>query len=110
MPPSSPDANYGLDSLQTAIWNRSDLDQALEDATRRHVGALVITPNPLFVTNLKHIADFAEHNRLPSIFHLREFAAVGGLVSYGVDRSDMSAFTETLGGQADLFGGAHLTG
>jgi putative tryptophan/tyrosine transport system substrate-binding protein len=25
---------------------------------------------------------------LPSIFHLREFADSGGLVSYGIDRSD----------------------
>jgi putative ABC transport system substrate-binding protein len=46
-------------------------------------------PNPVFVTNLKSIADFAIQNRLPSMFHLREFVDVGGLVSYGVDRSDL---------------------
>ena len=53
------------------------------------MGALVIMPNPVFVTNLKRIADFAARSRLPSIFHLREFAEAGGLVSYGVDRSDL---------------------
>ena len=66
-----------------------DLDKALDEAARTRVGALVIMPNPVFVTNLQRIADFAAQNRLPSIFHLREFAEAGGLVSYGVDRSDL---------------------
>jgi len=26
---------------------------------------------------------------MPSLFHLREYAEAGGLVSYGVDRSDL---------------------
>ena len=46
-------------------------------------------PNPVFVTNLKKIADFALQNQWPSMFHLREFADDGGLVAYGVDRSDL---------------------
>ena len=46
-------------------------------------------PNPVFVTNLKSIAHFALRNKLPAIFHLREFAQAGGLVSYGVDRLDL---------------------
>jgi putative ABC transport system substrate-binding protein len=46
-------------------------------------------PDPVFVTNLKRIADLAARSRLPSIFHLREFADSGGLVAYGPDRSDM---------------------
>jgi putative ABC transport system substrate-binding protein len=39
--------------------------------------------------NLKQIAEFALQNRLPASFHLREFAESGGLLSYGVDRSDL---------------------
>ena len=53
------------------------------------VGALAIMPNPVFATNLNQIADFALQNKLPSMFHLREFANDGGLLSYGVDRSDL---------------------
>jgi len=30
-------------------------------------------------------------DRLPSIFHLREFADAGGLITYGPDRSDFEA-------------------
>jgi putative tryptophan/tyrosine transport system substrate-binding protein len=46
-------------------------------------------PAPVLFENHTLIADFAAQNRLPSTFHLREFAAVGGLLSYGVDRSDL---------------------
>src|SRR5438034_4913574 len=71
------------------VRNSSDFDRAFEDTTRARVGALAIMPAPVFVVNLKRIADFAVKSRLPSIFHVAEFVDSGGLVSYGADRSDM---------------------
>ena len=46
-------------------------------------------PDPVFVTNLKVIADFAVRSHLPSIFHLSAFVDSGGLLAYGPDRSDL---------------------
>jgi putative ABC transport system substrate-binding protein len=66
-----------------------DLNKAFQQAAKARMDALAIMPDPVFVTNLKRIADFAIQNRLPSMFHLREFADVGGLMSYGVDRTDL---------------------
>jgi putative ABC transport system substrate-binding protein len=66
-----------------------DFDKAFEDATRARAGALAIMPNPVFAGNLKRIADLAAKSRLPSIFHLREFADAGGLMAYGPDRADL---------------------
>jgi ABC-type uncharacterized transport system substrate-binding protein len=71
------------------VRSTGDLDRALGEMARTHPGALAIMPNPVFVTSLKQIANVAAQNRVPSIFHLREFADVGGLMSYGVDRSDL---------------------
>ena len=76
-----------LHSLE--VRSSNDFDKAFEDATRARAGALAIMPDPVFVTNLKRIADLAAKSRLPSIFHLRKFADSGGLVAYGVDRSDL---------------------
>jgi putative ABC transport system substrate-binding protein len=84
-----PARELGIAVHSLLVRSPGDLDQALDQAVGTRVGALVIMPNPVFVTNLKRIADFATRNRLPSIFHLREFAQAGGLVSYGVDRSDL---------------------
>ncbi len=50
---------------------------------------MAILPDPLFAGHLKRIADLAVQSRLPSIFHLKEFADAGGLVAYGPDRSAM---------------------
>src|SRR5262249_20855678 len=71
------------------VHSTRDLDMALRDAVSARVNALAIMPNPVFVVSLRQIADFALEKRLPSMFHLREFADVGGLMSYGVDRNDL---------------------
>ncbi len=76
-----------LHSLE--VRNNQDLDNALRETTKAHADALAIMPNPVFVINMKLIADFAIQNRLPSMFHLREYTKVGGLLSYGVDRTDL---------------------
>jgi putative ABC transport system substrate-binding protein len=78
-----------IDAHSFDVHNNDELGKALQDSIKLRADALAIMPNPVFVTNLKQIADFALQNRLPSMFHLREYAKVGGLVSYGVDRNDL---------------------
>ena len=84
-----PARELGVKLHSLEVRSSNDFDKAFEDATRAGAGALVIMPDPLFVTNLKRIADLAATSRLPSIFHLTEFVDSGGLVAYGPDRSDM---------------------
>jgi putative ABC transport system substrate-binding protein len=79
----------GIEFHSLEVRSTDDLDKALNEAARSRVGALVIMPAPVLFENLKLIADFAMQTLLPSTFHLREFADVGGLISYGVDRSDL---------------------
>src|ERR1700694_693480 len=83
-----PARELGLQLHSLEVRNSHDFDEAFGDATRARAGALIITPDPLFATNVKRLAELAARSRLPSIFHLREFADSGGLVSYGIDRSD----------------------
>jgi putative ABC transport system substrate-binding protein len=66
-----------------------DFDRVFEDAAKARVGAVVITPDVLYATNIKRLADMAAYYRLPTIYHLRELADAGGLVTYGADRSDL---------------------
>jgi ABC-type uncharacterized transport system substrate-binding protein len=63
-------------------------ENAFHDAIAARTDALIIMPDPLFAGNLKRIADLAVKNHLPSTFHLKEYADQGGLVAYGVDRTD----------------------
>jgi len=84
-----PARELGLQLHSMEVRSASDFDKAFEDATRARAGALAVMPDPLFGGNLKRIADLAAKNRLPSIYHISEFADSGGLVTYGPDRSDM---------------------
>jgi putative ABC transport system substrate-binding protein len=76
-----------LHSMEARSGN--DFDKAFEEAAAGRAGAVAIMPDPLFAGNVRRIADLAAKSRLPSIFHLREFADAGGLLAYGVDRSAM---------------------
>jgi putative ABC transport system substrate-binding protein len=47
--------------------------------------ALVIGADPLLLNQRDHLIVLAARDRLPTIYSQREFAAIGGLISYGVD-------------------------
>ena len=83
-----PARELGVKLHSLEVQSLNDFDKAFEDATRARAGALSIMPDQLFAGNLKRIADLAVKSRLPSIFHLSEFADSGGLVAYGPDRPD----------------------
>lgn len=60
-----------------------DLDAALASFVTQRVGAFLVTASPFFDTRRDRIIAFAAQNRLPAIYHFREYALAGGLISYG---------------------------
>jgi len=60
-----------------------DLDVAFESLTLRQAGALVVGVDAFFIARSKTIAALTLRHAIPAIFQNREFAAAGGLVSYG---------------------------
>jgi putative ABC transport system substrate-binding protein len=84
-----PARELGIQLHSLEVRSPNDFDKAFEDATRARAGALAVMPGPLFITNLKRIAELAEKRHLPSIAHVTEFVDSGGLVAYGPDRSDL---------------------
>jgi putative ABC transport system substrate-binding protein len=51
-------------------------------------GALVISPDPFFVTQSEQLASLALRQAMPAIFQYRPFVAAGGLASYGGSIAD----------------------
>jgi len=66
-----------------------EFDRAFSDMSRAHAEALVVLATPVFGTASRRLADLAVKNRLPTIFSLREFVVVGGLMSYGPNRAEL---------------------
>jgi putative ABC transport system substrate-binding protein len=84
----SPASQLGLHLHSLEARSPKDFEKAFEDAAKARAGALAVMPAQLFGANLKRIVDLAAKSRLPSIWHLAEFADSGGLAAYGPDRSD----------------------
>jgi putative ABC transport system substrate-binding protein len=61
-----------------------EIEAAFEIASQKRVEALVLTASPFFDTRRDKLVALAAGHALPTIYHFREFAVAGGLMSYGV--------------------------
>ena len=78
--------------LQLHVLNAGtdpEIDTAFDAFARNSIPALVVAVDPFFVTCRDKLVAAATRHALPTMYSLREFAASGGLISYGVDLSDM---------------------
>ena len=72
--------------LQLHILHAStdrDLETAFRTLVDLQAGGLVIAPDVFFGSRHEQLAALALRNAVPTIYQFREFAAAGGLVSYG---------------------------
>jgi putative ABC transport system substrate-binding protein len=65
--------------------SESDFDAAFASLVKLRAGALVIGPDPFFNSRSEQLAALALQHAVPAIYQYREFAAAGGLMSYGTD-------------------------
>jgi len=70
------------------ILASKDVETAFEAARTGRADAVLILASPL-LTQRKQIADRALTSRIPAIYDRREFVDTGGLMSYGVNISDL---------------------
>jgi putative ABC transport system substrate-binding protein len=61
----------------------SELEAALATLVQQHAGAFVVEADPFFVNRSDKLVELAARQKVPAIYFLREFAAAGGLMSYG---------------------------
>jgi len=66
----------------------AELNAGLASLLPQRVGALLVCADPYFDTQRDRIIAFAAQNRLPTMYHFREFAVAGGLISYGPSITD----------------------
>jgi putative ABC transport system substrate-binding protein len=65
------------------IRRPEDLPAAFDAAARHRAEALVVGLDGVTQANLRPIAEFATKQRLPSIYPAKDYAQVGGLMTYG---------------------------
>jgi putative ABC transport system substrate-binding protein len=67
----------------------AELEAAFATITELRVGALLIAPDPFLLGRAEQLATLTLRHRVPTMFQYREFAAAGGLMSYGASVTDM---------------------
>jgi putative ABC transport system substrate-binding protein len=66
-----------------------DIDAAFETITRERIAAVLVAAAPFFDTRRGKLVALAARHAVPAMYHFREFADAGGLVSYGIDPADV---------------------
>jgi putative ABC transport system substrate-binding protein len=94
----------GVNIQSLGVKGPDELDDALKAVESQHPNALITIEDPLTGGHRQQITEFANANRLPAIYGLREFVDDGGLIAYGASLSDL--FRRSAGYVDKIFKGA----
>jgi putative ABC transport system substrate-binding protein len=76
-----------------------EIDAAFEKLIELRAGGLLVSVDAFFISQRDQIAALAARHAVPAIYGLREFAAAGGLMSYGTDLADAYRQVGTYAGK-----------
>jgi putative ABC transport system substrate-binding protein len=85
----------GLQLQLVPAAGRDDLVSAFAAMATEHAEALIVMPSPMLFAQYRRIVSHAENSRLPGMGAAREFADLGGLMSYGANQIDLARQTAT---------------
>ena len=80
---------FGFEPLIARASSEAEIETAFEMFVDRKVGALVVANDAFFNSRRAQLVALTNLHSLPTVFEWREFAAEGGLMSYGTDLSDV---------------------
>jgi len=98
--PLAPEAAAYLTEVETAARgigqpiitvnasNEADIDAAFEALSQQRAGALVVATDGYLFSRRNQIVALSARRRIPAIYDHREYAAAGGLISYGAHLPD----------------------
>jgi putative tryptophan/tyrosine transport system substrate-binding protein len=79
---------FGLELQVLNASSEHDFDAAFANLIRLRAGGLVISPDTVFTRSMEQLATLTIRHSVPAVHLYREFAAAGGLVSYGPDTTE----------------------
>ena len=80
--------NLGVELRVLNASSEREFEPAFANVVQMRAGGLVIGSSGVFVAHQEELAALAVRHAVPAVFENREFAAAGGLMSYGGSQSD----------------------
>ena len=79
---------FGRELVAQAAATDAEIEAGFAALVKAGATALVVQNDPFFDSRRSQIVALSSRHRMPGIFHIREFPADGGLMSYGASLSD----------------------
>ena len=81
--------SFGIDSMHATVSSEAEIEDAITTLARRPDSGLIVMPDVSMTNHRELITVLATRHGLPAIYPFRYFADGGGLISYGIDLSDI---------------------
>ncbi len=79
----------GLQIYVLNVSNDEDVDKAFNTIAQQWIAALIVGADPFIDTRRDKIISLSARQSVPTMYQFREHAAAGGLMSYGVDLTEV---------------------
>jgi putative ABC transport system substrate-binding protein len=80
--------SMGLQFIVLNASTESEIAAAFANLVQQGAGALIVGADPFLISQSEQLAALAAHHAIPAVHAYREFAAAGGLMSYGPSLAD----------------------
>jgi putative tryptophan/tyrosine transport system substrate-binding protein len=79
-------ASLGVEVIVTPVHDTSELKSIVAAQAREPNSGLIVLPDSFLIVHRAEVISLAARYRLPAVYPYRQFAELGGLLSYGIDR------------------------
>jgi putative ABC transport system substrate-binding protein len=89
----------GVELLILNASGERDIDAAFASLIQQRANGMVVGADSFFISRRDQLVGLAARHALPAIYFLREFADIGGLISYGASITDAYRLTGGYAGR-----------
>jgi putative ABC transport system substrate-binding protein len=79
---------FGIELLILHAGSERNIESAFASFVQQRANAVIVGSDSLFVSRRDQLVGLATRHAIPAIYFLREFADIGGLISYGPSQTD----------------------
>ena len=79
---------FGQQLVIVKAGTESEIDSAIARVAEKKASVLLVSADPLFLSRRHQLVALVTRYAIPSIYEWRQFAEIGGLMSYGIDLFD----------------------